>query len=730
MNKGKFRIRIGSIFMGAAILNHSSTQGMPQDVPQTSFHLTARPWLPLQVSKDAYLDAIEGQCRYEIRLQDPSGAIIDPFQKREIQYSTPYFAFAVGTLVHAGRAGDLLENGARAMDHATECFGKGIKGIPDAHGEFFDVSLSGAIGLYKDHVSADRMKAWLERMRVPREQIVGKLTNNWRAYAMLGEWLRARQGFVDRAQTLAFIADSWNDATQRDRLQEDEWNLYQDRETDPESHAVEAVGRVNLLALIAEGYDGNVAGEMRNLVERGTAVTLLLQDPSGQCPPDGRADNHVWNDVLYQLAFEMMAERTALRGDSYRAGQYRHAAMLSFGSIARWRRSDGAWAGSYYVTKNHFDPAERVGYQPASNYSNYNGAVMLHLAQAWLARKSEIAEQPAPVEIGGYAFATDPKFSSAVANAGGMQLFAALRGDTKQVYGHYWTSLGVNRFGRVKWDSRLGPSDGVRDAATGTGVTFAPTWMEKGRWVRMADVPDRYHGQFSVQFTHPLLVRCAIDYTPIHDGDGPSFRHEFVLTPDGILATLHSSDGKEFGVTWPLLVNDGAPLQSTVTDSLATTAYPNQADQQCFLSPAPAGTIVDSEEPIQSTYGWLRPVRINAQNGVNHTFVYPRSPEDPPADRIQKSLHVTADGFESDLGSVHGTLYVGRTSAGGEGSSIDCDGDGKPDAVFDSACRFILQLRQGKISSVEADRDIDVRIADRRLHLHAYVPLTVDHTPL
>jgi len=51
--------------------------------------------------------------------------VIDPFLHREHQYSTPYFAFAVGALHPRRRAGDLLSNGVRAMDHATECFAKG-----------------------------------------------------------------------------------------------------------------------------------------------------------------------------------------------------------------------------------------------------------------------------------------------------------------------------------------------------------------------------------------------------------------------------------------------------------------------------------------------------------------------------------------------------------------------------------------------------------------------------
>ena len=43
------------------------------------------------------------------------GAIIDPFLKREHQYATPYFAYAVGTLTAAGRARDLLPSGVKAI---------------------------------------------------------------------------------------------------------------------------------------------------------------------------------------------------------------------------------------------------------------------------------------------------------------------------------------------------------------------------------------------------------------------------------------------------------------------------------------------------------------------------------------------------------------------------------------------------------------------------------------
>src|SRR5262249_21656573 len=158
------------------------------------------------------------------------------------------------------------------------------------------------------------------------------------------------------------------------------------------------------------------------------------------------------------LAFEVMAERAYKQGDALQSGQFRHAAMLSFQSIQRWRRTDEPWAGSYSITKNRFDPALRVGYQDASQYSNYNGSLMFHLAEAWHVRRHAMEEHPTPAEIGGYALATDPEFASVFANAGGLQMQANLRGQGPATSGNRWTPLGVVRFARIGWDSRLGPS--------------------------------------------------------------------------------------------------------------------------------------------------------------------------------------------------------------------------------------------------------------------------------
>jgi hypothetical protein len=693
------------------------------ELPTTGWHLTARPWRESGVTPEQYLDVLDGLCRYMAKQVNADGAVIDPFVHKEIQYSTAYFTAALATLLNAGRSPSLLYIGIRTMDHATAGVAIGRDGVPDKHAEFVIAPLTEAINLYAPLVPKETLDRWRKRMSVPLDRLIiaNEFLNNWRAYAMRGQWERAQNGLVDRASATEFVEQSWA-GSQRARIIGDRWNLYHDGQTDPQSHAVDFVGRVNLLGLLADGYDGPSASEMWKVVERGTRTSLLLVDPSGQCPPNGRAGDHVWNDVVCMLSFELMAEMAHQRSQNELAGQYRRAAAISFQSISRWRRTDPPWDGSFYITKNHFDPVLRVGYQPASNYSNYNGAVMLHLAEAYTAHRSTIAEVPSPVEIGGYTLQTDPAFSSVVADAGGMQVFANLRGESNLAYGHYWTTLGVVRFGRVGWDSRLGPGDGVRDAIDGRGVSFCPIWPENGKWVRIADVPDRYEAHFSEQFAHPLLVRCSLEYVPRAGHTGPTFRHEFVLTPDGVCCTLSTNDGVPFGTVWPILENDGAPLIVQKGTDFAGFSFGPASDEQCYLAIGRHVVLDDSAPPVRGAYGWLRPVRMTMNGPACATFVYPRNAGDPSVREVRNSLRVTPTGFSSILGRVDGTLYVGRTSAGGFGDRIDLSNDGHSEILFDHACNFIAQLSNGTIVAVETDRDVQLTLNGRLQGLKSHVP--------
>ena len=724
-------------------------QDMPASLPSINYHLAASPWEPLETPKEAYLEAVEGMVRVAHQFQDNDGAIIDPYLHREHQYSTPYYGIALGALLRADRAMDLLPSGIRAMDKALQDFSNGCDSIPDRHGEFYIAALAEAVELYKGHVPEGKYAEWLTKMATPVEKIWkgwDTSLNNWRTYVMKGEWLRAKYGFVEKEKAVSLIEENWKNYTQYERIGMDKWNLYQDWTSDPQSHAVEAVGRGNLTSIALSGYDGPSAEQLLEIVRRGGRTSMLLQSPTGQCPPNGRTDDHVFNDILYQLIFEALAEDALQQGDACLAGQYRRSALLAYQSIQRWKRDDNSWAGSYYITKNFYDPGERIGYQPASQWGNYTGAMIFHLAEAYLTRSSSIEEVPAPTEIGGYAFRTDDRFSTFVANAGGMQVFVNLRGATVPKYNVYWTPLGAVRFSKVNWDDRLGPSDGEKTNATSgemtvysrgagetedvvynqTGLTFGPTWIERDKWTHLADVARHYEGTVATEFVHPLLVKFKITYAYITGRGGPYFQQEFTITPDGVMTQLSCRQSIPFGVTAPLLVDDGRPLETNVADGIASTRYVGGSDKQNFIGLNKELDVKIGGGALRSTYGDLLPVRFQSSDEKQVIFVYPQSVNDPDALDVKKSFRLNNDGFSSVLGTVKGTIYKGRYSAGGFGNSLDLDDDGVSELTFSEACGFIAQLRGGEVIAVEADRDVELNIHGKNVILSAFKPVEIN----
>lgn len=663
------------------------------------------------------LDTLERGARAMARLQDARGAIIDPYLRREFQYSTPYFAYAVGVLLKHGRGKDLRAAGLLAMEHATSCFAGGAARIPDRHGEFYIPALAEALEVYHGIAPEAQWNQWRERLRTPLLRVIDgyqQHTNNWRAYAMRGEWLRVRPGLADRNAAVDFIERSWADS-QRDRMAKSQWNLYLDHSSDPNSQAVEAVGRGNLLGLLAGGYDGPSAKEMRGMVDRATRMSLLLQDPTGQAPPNGRTDDHVWNDILYQLCFEVSAEESLRAGDRELAQRYRRAANIAFRSALRWQLPDGA----FQVTKNFFPNELRVGYQPASQWTNYNGAVLIHLAEAIEARQSEIADSPALSETGGYAFANDPQFGSAFANAGGMQMMVNLRGEVDPArYNIYWTPLGLARFSRMGWDSRLGPLDGVRDTHSKVGVSFGPSWKQGVNHVRLASLPERYRGTFEVDLATPALVLCRVVFRPPDGAKGAWFTWRVAVTPDGVLIRQSAEGSADAGFTLPLMVDDGKTKMTVrVSNGIASIRNP-AGDEQAFIA---NGEVEEDGDAIRSPAGWLKPVFARA----SEVFVYPRGPNDPSADEVRAKMRVEADGFVSPVVRVQERVAVGRTYAGGSARTVDIDGDGKPEIVFSEEVSFTAKTQGGRVVAIETAHDVEATIGGRSFHLKTHEPAAI-----
>lgn len=700
-------------------LSLAQPSSFPGSLPDIKFHLTARPWNPLNIPKEEYLNKVESIVRGIVKFQNSNGAIIDPFDSTEKQYSTPYFAYALGSLLYSGRATDLLNQGIAAMNLATTDIAIGSSAIPDDHGEFFIAPLANAIPFYAPFVSSSQTDIWKQRLTKPIADIIKGRDHNWRTYAMKGEWYRAKNGYVNKDSAVKWIEDSWG-STQKTRFTNNTWDFYHDETSNPDTWAYESAARGNLISMIADGYDGPSKNEILNILETGGQTSLLMQDPSGQAPAGGRSGNHTWNDIVLANSFETLAEIAKNEGNGRLAGEYRHAAALGFQSIQRWKQIDG----TYSVTKNQFDASNRIRFATYSFLTTYNGTLMFHIAENYFRHVSEIPEQPAPNEIGGYTIVTDSSLATAVANAGGMQMEVSLRGSTELAYNLYWTSLGVVRFARTGWDSRIGPSDGVRETNKKYGVSFAPTFLENGNWLRLASIPDRYEAFFTTQFTNPLLVRCKVDYKPKPGQTGPLFTNEFVITPDGILSIL-TSNSNNFGITWPILSYDGATtLNTSFTSNIASTSFSQTTDQQNFIAIHSSPNIVTSENTRRSSYGDLLPVRMVSNDTSNVTFIYPRNPSDPSAESVRKSFSHAGSDFSSLVGRIKGNIYVGRTSAGGEGNAIDLDNDSISDITFDKTCGFVIQLNNGAVSKIETDKDVTANIHGQVINLQAYVPYT------
>jgi hypothetical protein len=598
---------------------------LPDYAPEVRFHLTARPWQPVGDTTTDLLDHLEPVVRAISGLQyfdtaNPAdvnnGAIRDPYNNAEVQYSTPYFTFAAATLLAHDRAPELLTAAVRAMDRCTRDISDGKAN--DYHGEFFVAPMMKAYRLfaalqakYPAELTAARLDFWRARLSLPRARFMGlTVKQNWRTYASKGEWLRQQAGFI--TDGAAWIEGNWTRAgegAQRERFTRAETlgfapalNLYHDDTGSPETFAYNGGAAGNLLDMLESGYDGPSAAEMRTLIERNLSACLLLMGGSGEAPAGGRTGDHVWNDIVYGNDYDLMAE-IAARSDSdaqvRRAGQFRRAARLAFRSGWRFRQE----AGWMSVTKSLFPPALKNRYATYSALTNYNGYFQIHSAEAVANRRTEIPEQATPAEIGGYALTLPSSYANSFLDAGGMQLQLCTQGQTDNYAGVQWSTLGIVRFSRPGWDSRLGPANGATTSTYTNSAAFGPAFFENGAWVRVSQFPARYAGSFTPEFAHPLLVRGTCTLAPRAGQTGPTFTLKITLTPDGALIdTARVSGAEPCALIWPLLEFDGRTrLERTTTAQLATTAYPVAAGMEAVIQ-AEAATTLSGGAVIESDH--------------------------------------------------------------------------------------------------------------------------------
>ena len=486
------------------------------------------------------------------RHQDARGAIIDPYEHVEKQYSTPAFALAGAALCSAGQQVLPLSAVVRAMSFACASLADGK--AADGHADFYTVLLMHADRLLAPLVPESTSAAWrrdLARIvpeRIYRRQPTDATTNNWNLVAVAGEWMRTKAGLGDSLPWIEASLDRQLDLFTP-------WGMYRDP-NDP--MAYDHFARLWALDLLDEGYRGRHAAALEELLERGAWMSMFMQSPYGELPCGGRSAHHQWNEAQQAVTFESWASRFAKRGDLAAAGACKWAASNATMAMSRWRRP----SGELWIVKNRMDPAARHGYESYSFHSQYNLLTAAMLAIAWTRADARIAHAPCPAHVGGFAFAIQPAFHKVFANVPEFYLEFDTGADL-----HYNPTglLRVHRFG-VRPETL---SDGVTAAASyqlprkpTRSMVLGPEWRDRaGTWHALADHgrDDLEHAEFALDSASTRRVQFHVTYRGRLRGGATAIAERVVVTPERV-EIEHRVDGDVDAVRqcWPMLVTDGA----------------------------------------------------------------------------------------------------------------------------------------------------------------------------
>ncbi len=308
---------------------------------------------PTGLNKADYLSVVSGIVKHFRNFQGADGRIVDPYLHREIQYSTPCFAWAASALVLGGQT-NWLGPAALALDASLEELATAR--CADNHGDFFTFPAMLAYEHLRDRVDNDRRAQWEQWLRdlnpaKTYRDVLSKshpVVHNWNVVAIAGEFLRYQNGFTGPDFIEKHLPFQLGYFTAE--------GLYRDPNV---PMAYDLFPRHYLAMMLWRGYQGSESAALGELLDRGAWTSLLMQSPLGEWPTGGRSAQHQWNEAMQCVAFEVWASRLQRSGTDAAAGAFKRAARLALGSVKRWIRP----SGELWIVKNHFDPAVRHGFE-------------------------------------------------------------------------------------------------------------------------------------------------------------------------------------------------------------------------------------------------------------------------------------------------------------------------------------------------------------------------------
>lgn len=579
---------------------------------------------PTGFDRDDYFETIDGIVQYFRNYQQADGRIFDPYENREVQYATPYYAMCGSVLYVNNYRSDqpgavisdpgFLESIALALDRATwELY---ASQAADGHSNFFTVPCMIAYWNLKDDVDPSRAATWESNLTGMSTNQYCTCTLNWMLTASTGDFLRYLEfeatGPYDINTSFmeARIAENMNQLTLE--------GLYRDGGYPYSPMAYDGFGRLNLQLLYLYGYGDTSfpgAADIPEYVSRGAWTSMLMQSPWGEMPLGGRSAQHQWNETEMCFIYEAWAAEAQADGDTVSAQAFKRAAHLSYASLRRWITPQGY----VHIVKNHIDPADRFGYESYSYLSQYNMWTAGFLSLAATFADETISEGPAPADIGGFAFEV-PDLHKVFANSGG--LYVEIDTDPEDDY----DITGLARVHKAGVEPLVGPSAPTTDLGVlrglpelGTGIA----WNTGSDWQSLADVDNSQISSSIVNVSSMSSSQVDFDVTYNFSGvpGATSVTEQYVVTPADVTVTASvTGSTTQTKLRYAAFLYDGRDAYTVGYDNglVQTKLADNLMTME--LTSHPSTPFVRDNFWVNSRNGYLEPIE-GIVNATSLTYV-------------------------------------------------------------------------------------------------------------
>ncbi|MGN6371124.1 MAG: hypothetical protein ACTHN5_22950 [Phycisphaerae bacterium] len=552
-----------------ALVNEAAEQPVPKS------------FTPTGLTRDSYLPLIASDLDFFKQFQRDDGAIIDPDQHKEVQYSTPAFALAAATLATHANRHELLEPATRAFACALTALAH--HKAADGHSDFYIPLLVHTYDLLKPTASPETLAAWQTQFKslLPEKTYNMKLiAMNWNLVSSSGELLRRKDHLVAPDQRNA----QWTylENCLKGHLNTiSPFGLFQD-EPPKDPMAYDAFSRLWLEDMTAaNAYTGDSAQTIADALDKGALSGLLLLSPSGEWASGGRSAFHNWNEAENIVINEIAALREMHQHHREQAKMFKRAAHLAFQSMQRWIRP----TGELYILKNRAEPHERFAYEGYSGHSQYNLLPMAMLAMAYEHADDNVPERPIPSECFSYVFDLRTPFHKIAAASNGYYAYIDTDADP-----HY-NATGLQRLHRAgvpfpALSDSVAPDRAYQPKpdknAPHVALTPGLAWQTKdGSWHSLADFTQDNkkffisHTDLTSITTTPEKTEFTTDYSLNGPQvDGFHLLEHYTLSTDGLTCTTSLNAPPTplaNRAQYPGLHDDGKnPLPHTLTNNTIT----------------------------------------------------------------------------------------------------------------------------------------------------------------